>query len=521
MVLKWALGHRKIVIGITVALLVWSIASVGLVGSEFIPSVDEGRISLDLEMASGTKLDDTAKVVRELEALVRKTLPEVKTISSTVGGGSLSILGVTSGDTATMSIELVDLEERTISTDEAVEKLRQATADIPGADISISAQSSSMGSSSNPVEITIRGDNMDILKELGQSVVGLLEQVDGTREVTSSMDDAKLETQVIVNREQASRYGLTASQILSAVRASMDGQVAGKMRTEEDEIDIRIFMNYEQAVTMGELDNITIVSPSGARVPLSVVASIENHDAPVEIDRSSQNREVTISCDVTGRDIGSVTKDVQAKLNDFTLPEGYIMEFGGESQDMAESFVSLGLALVLSIILMFMVMVALFESLFQPFIIMFSLPPTFVGVVFGLLVTGHPLSVSAFLGAIMLVGVVVNNAIVLVDYINTLRRRGIERNEAVLQAGPVRLRPILITAMTTVFVLLPMAFRGGEGSEMQAPMAIVVVFGLAVSTLVTLLLVPVVYTLFDDFTQKMSRIFKRKKKVNTQIEESV
>lgn len=511
MVLQWSLGHRKTVVGITALLLVLSIMSLSKVGAEFMPTMDEGSITMNVEMASGTKLDDTAKMVRELEALVRHELPEVKTISSTVGGGGdLAFFGATSGDSASLTIELVSLEERAISTDQAVEKLRQATGTIPGVDISYSASSSM--SSGSALSITIRGDNMDVLKQLGTNLADLVEGIPGTREVTSSMDDAKLETQVIVDREQAARYGLSASQILSAVRATLDGQIAGKIRTQEDEINIRIFVNYDQAVTMGELANITIVSPTGARIPLGVVASIENHDTPTAINRSAQSREVTVTSDVSGRDIGSVNTELQAKLRDFTLPEGYIMVFGGETQDMMESFVSLGIALILAIVLMFMVMVALFESMLQPFAIMFSLPPTFIGAVLGLLITGHTLSVSAFLGAIMLVGVVVNNAIVLVDYINTLRRRdGVERNEAILLAGPVRLRPILITALTTIFVLMPMAFRGGEGSEMMAPMAVVVVFGLAVSTLVTLLLVPVMYTIIEDLSHSFGRLFSRKK----------
>lgn len=522
--LQWSLGHRKTVIGVTVLLLVASILSLNKVGADFMPSMDQSSVSLTVELASGTKLEDTAKVVRDLEALIHREVPEMKLISSTVGSGGSSFISTTSGDAASISIELVPLAERTASTDEVVERLRKATANIIGADISISAASTGIGSSSD-VEVTIRGDNMDILKQLGDSLVGLLEQVEGTREVTNSMDDAKLETRVVIDREQASRYGLTANQILNAVRATLDGQLAGKVRTEEDELNIRLFIKYDMPITMGELGNITIVSSSGAKVPLSVVARIENHDAPVSIDRSSQSREVTVSCAVSGRDTGSVNTEVRTLLNDFSLPEGYILEFGGSAQDMLESFTSLGIALLLAIVLMFMIMVALFESLSQPFVIMFCLPPTFIGAVLGLLVTGHTLSVSAFLGAIMLIGVVVNNAIVLVDYINTLRHRdGMERNEAVLRAGPVRLRPILITALSTIMVLMPMAFRGGEGSEMQQPMAVVVVFGLTVSTLVTLFLVPVVYTVIDDFTKAMARlydrIFKGGKKPDVLLEKS-
>ena len=196
------------------------------------------------------------------------------------------------------------------------------------------------------------------------------------------------------------------------------------------------------------------------------------------------------------------------------MPEGYFVKAGGETEEMTESFSSLGLAIILSIILVYMVMASQFESLFHPFIIMFSIPPTFIGVVLGLIVTGQSLSVTALMGYIMLIGIVVNNAIVLVDYINTLRKEGMERTEAILKAGPVRLRPILMTTLTTVLAILPLAFGGGEGSEGQAPLAVVVAFGLTFSTLITLILVPVVYTLFEDWLlkKKHRRLEKRNAK---------
>jgi HAE1 family hydrophobic/amphiphilic exporter-1 len=245
-------------------------------------------------------------------------------------------------------------------------------------------------------------------------------------------------------------------------------------------------------------------------VPVAAVAQLETHRAPQQIARHGQTREVSVTADIAGRDLGSINKEIQAKLDALAIPEGYLVELGGQAKDMAESFGSLGLALVLSVLLVFMVMVAQFESLFQPFIIMFALPPTFIGVVLGLGLTGHHLSVPAFIGAIMLVGIVVNNSIVLVDYINTLRKRGYERNQAILEAGPVRLRPILMTALTTILALLPMAFGGGEGAESRAPMAVVVAFGLTLSTLITLVLVPVVYTIFDDFGKKISLRLNKK-----------
>ncbi|BAF60862.1 cation/multidrug efflux pump [Pelotomaculum thermopropionicum SI] len=502
--LAWALGNRRKVVILTVVLLVLSIAATPLIGAEFIPATDQGEITVSVEMPPGTKIDETAKIASDLESLARNEIAEIENIFTTVGSGELAFLGITSGERATLQIKLKPLEQREITTQEAAEKLRRAVSGVPGAEITVSVSSASMGPSASPVEITVRGEDLAMLRQIGDSIVEVVKKVEGTRNVKNSLDETRPEMMVVVDREKAARYGLSASQILSAVLISYDGQVVSKMRTGDDEVDIRLELARNSRASLDTLPNLTVVSPSGARVPLSAVARIQSQDAPMEITRSSQNREVTVTADISGRDSGSVNREIQNRLSSFSLPEGYMFEFGGEARDMAESFSSLGTAMLLSVVLVFMVMVAQFESLFQPFIIMFCLPPTFVGVVLGLGLTGHAISVPALLGAIMLIGIVMNNAIVLVDYINTLRKRGYERNQAILEAGPVRLRPILMTALTTVLAILPMAFGGGEGSESQAPMAVVIAFGLTLSTLITLVLVPVVYTIFDDMGKKIS-----------------
>ncbi|MDS1029800.1 efflux RND transporter permease subunit [Bacillota bacterium LX-D] len=511
-ILGWALKHRVTVIGLTVVLLVLSIAATPLIGTEFIPSMDQGQMNISVEMPAGTKLEETGKVAADLEAVAQEKLKDnIDLISSTVGSGQLSFLGSTSGNKADLQIKLVPQDQRTITTDEAVEMMHKVVANIPGGNITISAAETSMGGGS-PIDISIRGDDLDVLKELGDIMVENVKKVPGTRNVENSLKESSSEVQIVVNREEAARYGLSASQVLSAVRIAYDGQIVSRMRTGDDEVDIRLQTLGNTNNTEDTIKDLTIVSATGARVPLSVVAEIQTGEAPVEINRANQNREVNITADISGRDLGSINKEIQAKLNKFPLPEGYSIEFGGEAKDMAESFASLASALLLSVVLIFMVMAAQFESLFQPFVIMFSLPPTFIGVIFGLGLTGHPLSVPAFIGAIMLVGIVMNNGIVLVDYINTLRKQGTERDQAVLQAGPVRLRPILMTALTTVLAILPMAFGTGEGAEAQAPMAVVIAFGLTLSTLITLVLIPVVYTLFDDIGIKLKKKFINLKK---------
>ncbi|MDD4238549.1 MAG: efflux RND transporter permease subunit [Desulfotomaculaceae bacterium] len=511
--LRWSLGNRKKVILFVIASLVLSLAATPLIGTEFIPNMDQGELTVNVEMPAGTKLDETKKLAENIEGLIRHEISDIDHIFSVVGGGGLYTMGMTSSGTAALQVKLKPLDERQITTTEAAEQLRRILAKVPGAEITVTTGTAM--STGSAVDISIRGDDLEILQQLGDQVWNIVQETAGTRNAENSLADTSYELQVVVDREQASRYGLTASQVMSAVRNSFDGQVVSRMRTGDNEVDIRLETANGLTATADALANLTIVSATGARVPVTSVAHIATDKAPQQITRYSQTREVNITADIAGRDLGSINTEIQEKLDRLAVPDGYLVEFGGQAEDMAESFGSLALALVLAVLLVYMFMVAQFESLFQPFIIMFALPPTFVGVVLGLGLTGHHLSVTAMIGAIMLVGIVLNNSIVLVDYINTLRKRGYDLREAILEAGPVRLRPILMTALTTILALLPLAFGSGEGAEGQAPMAVVVAFGLTLSTLITLVFVPVVYTIFDDWGRKIS--LRLNKKANAKL----
>jgi HAE1 family hydrophobic/amphiphilic exporter-1 len=263
---------------------------------------------------------------------------------------------------------------------------------------------------------------------------------------------------------------------------------------------------------MDMLRGLKILTAQGSSVSLSELASFELATGPVQISRDDQSRQATISCDLLNRDLQSVTKDIQAQVGKIQLPAGYTIDYGGQNEQMLESFSSLFLALLLAILLVYVVMVIQYESFFDPFIIMFSIPTAIIGVILGLLVTGRSFSVTAFIGIIMLAGIVVSNAIVYIDYLKKLRESGMERNAAIIEAGRVRLRPILMTALATILAMMPMATGLGEGGETSAPLATVVIGGLVASTFVTLLLLPVVYSIFDDLGQKVRRRFSPTKK---------
>ncbi len=502
--LNWALNHRKTVIAGTVGLFIAAcIILVTAVGTEFIPQMDQGQISVDIELPAGSQLSETGNMVSKVEDLANGNVSTDLIFSQVGSGGMFAGLGAGNSNVATMQIKLKPLDDRTESTNEVMEGLREELKHVPGAKFTVKAGGGEMGGAGAPISVRINGDDLDTLKQLGDRIADEIKTVPGTRNVFSSLDEANPELQVTVDRQRAGQYGITAGQILSSVRVAFDGQVASRLKSGGDEIDVRLMFpeNYRQDIN--NVYNIVINTPSGAKVSLRDVATVEVKSAPVSIYRYNQTRYVQVDAELLGRDLGSVNRDIQAKIDSMSLPPGYNIELGGQAADMAESFGDLGLAVIMAIALVYMVMAAQFESLFFPFVIMFSIPPTLIGVALGLLLTGHNLSVTAIIGYIMLVGIVVNNAIVLLDYVNTLRKRGISRDEALRKAGPVRLRPILMTTLSTVLALLPLAFGRGEGAEGQAPMAVVVSFGLTFSTLITLILIPVVYSVVDDLSKKV------------------
>ncbi|MCG8402621.1 MAG: efflux RND transporter permease subunit, partial [Firmicutes bacterium] len=509
-ILAWSLGHRKTVVFGVVLLIVGSLFLVPLVGAEFMPEMDEGYVKVAVDLPNGTALEETDRYIHKIESLGEQ-FPEVKNIYSSIGfTGSESMGGETSSDSGQVYFELVDKGERSTSSDDMAEQLRQLVRGIPGADIQVSAtgpasEGQGMGA---PVQVDIVGDDLDTLALLADEVVKQVEAVPGTRQVVNNLAEGLPEIKVTVDRERASMYGLGGAQISSTLRTAIQGNVATQYRTGEDEIDVRVRLAGADSISLAQLKDLTVMSQTGIAVPLGMVASINEEEGPSSVNRSDQTRFASVTANLSGRDLNSVMNDVRANLDEIALPPGYSFEYGGQNEEMMDAFGSLILALLLAIVLVYLVLVAQFESLLYPFIIMFSIPATVVGIILSLLVSGRAFSVPAFIGVILLGGIVVKNAIVLVDYINILRRRGMERDEAILQAGPTRLRPILMTALTAILAMLPMALGLGEGAESQAPMATVVVGGLLFSTLVTLVFVPVIYVILDNLGGKLK--FRRK-----------
>ncbi|SMB88442.1 hydrophobic/amphiphilic exporter-1, HAE1 family [Desulfonispora thiosulfatigenes DSM 11270] len=507
--LKWAINHKFIVIVVTIAGLVGSAFLIPKVGMEFMPAQDNGMFTVQAKLPNSTVLGETSKIATQVEASIAE-IKEVDSIFMSVGSGGGMATGNFGSGSNMISItgNLVPLTERTRSVQDIMDEIREKNKNLAGVALSVTAEGGSMGSGS-PIDITIKGHDLDVLKNLEEQFAQKIETVEGTREITTSLEEGVPELTVNLDREKASLYGITSSQLSGAIRMGLQGATSSKYRTGGDEINIKVFLPEKDRGRIDDLNRLMVSSPMGVNVPVEEIATLKYETGPTTISRVDQSRTVSITGDIAGRDLKSVTEDIQKAVKEIPLPSGYQVEFGGSNKDMIESFTSLGLALIMAIFLVYMVLAAQFEALLYPFIIMFSLPPTLIGVVGGLLLTGKTFSVISFIGVIMLAGIVVNNAIVLVDYIGVLRSRGMEKTEAILKAGPTRLRPILMTTLTTVLALLPQALGIGEGSEVSAPMAIVVVFGLSFSTIITLILIPVVYSILDSFAQKIKNFFTR------------
>ncbi|SET37130.1 hydrophobic/amphiphilic exporter-1, HAE1 family [Natronincola peptidivorans] len=510
-ILNWGLGHRKTTVLIAILVFLGSMMSVFVVGAEFFPAVDEGEVSVRVSLPAGSQLYQTNEVLLEVEELIA-SVEETDIVFSSITGGGMGAMMGGGANRGTVTVALTPLSERRRSSKEIADEIRMLIRDIPGAEFRVTESANMMmGLGGDPINISIKGDSLERLEEIAEDFKRLAESVDGTREINTSFSEGNPEVQVTIDKYRAATYGLTTSQIANNIRNAASGITATRYTYDGNEIDVVIKGDSQVTESIKNLEQIGVATATGGIVPLKEVADISVERGPIRINREGQQRVVTVSGQIGDRDLRSVTADIDALLKNYNLPQGYFYEFGGQNQELNDAIADLMLALVLAVALIYMVLAAQFESLLHPFTIILSVPLAFSGGLLGLFITNRSISVPAMIGVIMLAGIVVNNAIVLVDYINTLRAAGKDRREAILSAGPIRLRPILMTTLTTALGLLPLAIGIGEGAEVQAPMATVVIGGLLLSTLLTLVLIPVVYTLVDDFSIGIKNRIKGRK----------
>ncbi|MBI4391197.1 MAG: efflux RND transporter permease subunit [candidate division NC10 bacterium] len=504
--LAWALARRWKVLGGTAAALALSLAMIPLIGTEFFPPSDEGEFGITVRLPAGTRLEETAKVVTAIEALALEEVPELRSMFARVGSGrgrSAIFSGRAAGPhTGFMRIRLVPLAERHRSADEIMEALRPRLPRVPGGSVTmvtggLVSRLITFGAE-EPIVVEIQGYDLATGSRLAAEVASLLRGIRGVADVQVSREEGLPELLVTVDHQRLAALGLTASQVAATVQTAIGGYEASlyvdPVTGREHNVLVRLQEPDRQEIT--DLSQITLTS-DGRQIPLSNVAQVLRQTSPTQIERKYQQRVVRVVANTAGRDLGSIAAEIEAALARLEKPKDFIVRLAGARVEQAEAFRNLALALLLAVALVYMVLASQYRSLLHPFIIMFSVPLGVIGVIWALLLTGTTLSVISFIGVIMMVGIVVSNAILLVDTMNLRRREGVPLQAAILQAGRARLRPILMTSLTTILGLLPMALALGEGAEANAPLAIAVIGGLAVSTLLTLVFIPVLYALFE------------------------
>lgn len=514
--LNGALRFKKVTLLIAVIAIFLTGTTIPKIGMEMMPQSDEGQVNVSIELPKGSRIGETEKITWKVVNAI-ENVEEIQDISFRIGGSSM--MGG-SEDSASISISLVEKFERERSSAEVAQEMRGMIKDIAGANIEIAASSGSMGSySGGGTEINIYGDDLDTLKNISNDMIKRISTIPGTSEVKSSMEDAAPQTTIRVNRDKASIYGISSSSIANIVKTAISGSVATTYKIDGDEYDIRIMQDGDRVNYVNDINNILIPSSFGTSVPLEEIADIVSENTPTSITRDNQKKYVSVSANLTGIDLSSANKQIEEKMKDYVMPENYTWEFAGTTTQMAESFLGLFMALIISVLLVYMIMAAEFEAFSYPFIVMFAMPIAMTGGILGLFITGQALSITGLLGLIMLAGVVVNNAIVLIDYANLLRReRGYGITEAMKIAGPTRLRPILMSTLTTVLSMIPMMVSQAEGSETMRGLATVVVFGLTLSTLITLVLIPVIYVGYCNMSErrKAKKLLRKQKKMQIQ-----
>ncbi len=527
-VLRGALRHPALVVLVAVVLLAGSVQLVGSLGSELVPELIQGEFYVDAELAPGSRLEVTDRRLALIDEWVRDFREEfgVESVYTVVGtsneqGGAAGERRENIGQVNVRMEPPIDAEreEFVMSRIRALIDAENAsfagqTPPVPGAasvPVGTAGAGPLLGDDSlkyrfgrptyfsfrSPVEVQIRGHNLALLEVLADQVAARMREVEGLVDVKSSTEGGNPELQIIFDRERLSTLNYTVAELGAVIRSKVQGDIATDIVREDRNIEVRMRADEGYRDSVRDLRNLNIRQSGATPLPLSAVAEVIETEGPAEIRRSDGGRVALIEANIVGRDLGSVSDDIQAILDSTRFPVGFDYSVGGQRQEMERSFDSMRLAILLAVFMVYLVMASQFESLLHPFVILFAVPFSIIGAIGILYLTRTPVSIVVLIGGILLAGIVVNNAIILIDYTNRLRRAGKARVDALREACLVRLRPILMTTSTTVLGLLPMALGLGEGAELRTPMALTVVGGLLTSTLLTLIVIPALYLLLD------------------------
>ena len=501
-------GHRLLVLLVFAGAFGASLLLLPRVGTEFIPEEDTGDLRITMQLPVGTRLEETDIVAAKVEEIIQKDVPEYRFmyVQSGQAGGMGAAFGSRSGShSISAGTKLVPKTQRTGSARSVAQAVRADVARLAGVlrtDIVAGNPLSRMitGSGGKPIQLEIIGHSFDETDAVAERIQTAMRQVDGAVDVTISREMKRPELRISVDREKAAALGLNMRTIADTISTYVEGATASRFRERGETYDIFVRLEEEGRSRPEDLENMTVVSPfTGGMIRMANIAEVTDSAGPLDIERKNRERVVRVECNTHGRSLGDVTADIRKAVSAISLPPDVILNWSGDVEEQGKAFRDLTLLLLLGIALVYMVMASQFESLLSPFIIMFAIPFTFTGVILAFVLTGTTLSIITFLGVVMLMGIVVNNAIVLISYINILRARGHSVIEAVAIGGQQRLRPVLMTTITTLAGWLPMALSRGQGSETWQPLGITMISGLMVSTLLTMVFVPTFYALIESW----------------------
>lgn len=514
--LTYVLKYKKITLILAFALFVGTMALFPLLGTEFLPQADQGIVNANIYLQTGLKLENTEQFISKLEKIINERYPEKYIMSFSAGNAenaSMSSLTSSQGSNeVVMTLRLKDRKDRDRSVFEIAEDFRNVLDTMPEVikyDINAGGGASAM--MSNNVEVQIFGQDLDSTMKVANMLKDEISQIPGARDVIITRKNDQPTFKVYFDREKLARLGLTSATVSNTLRNYITGYTASKYREEGNEYDVIVRLNDRARNDVELFKNLMISTPTGAKVSLSEIANIVEESTPPEIDHENKQRVISVSAKPENISLGELGASIQKVSSNIDLPRGVDVKVGGRYEDQMDSFRDLIILLLVSILLVYITMAAQFESLTMPLIIILAIPFALSGVILALLITGKTLSVNAMLGGVMLIGIAVKNSIILVDFTNLLRDRGLRLHDAVVQAGRSRLRPILMTASTTLLGMLPMALSTGEGSELWAPIGIAVIGGLVFSTLLSLIVVPTAYYTFIRSGSRKKELMRMRK----------
>jgi len=481
------------------------------------PNTDQGQISVTLEMEQGRGLEYTKKITAEITEYISENFPEVRAISTSTGAADGSNFWAASGTSGShvinITLRCVDAKDRDRDVFLMADLMRDKFNTIPEiVKYTVGTGGAGMGTGAD-IEVKVFGYDFEVSENFARELMFKMEKIEGTRDLSLSRDDMRLEYRVVFDREKLALYGLNTATVSAFVRNRINGLIASRYREDGEEYDIVVRYDEQFRESLEDIENIKLYGSGGQTIRVKDIGSVVEYFSPPSIQHENRQRVISVSMSLYGAVLSDVVQEINKILAETEYPQGITVVIGGNAEEQAESFADMGLLLFLIIVLVYIVLATQFESMRMPFIILLSLPFAFTGVFLALFITGTALGLIGLIGAIMLVGIVVKNGVVMVDFTNLLHERGLSINQAVINAGKSRLRPVLMTSLTTVFGMSPLALGLGEGSEIWQPMGVSIIGGLTFSTMITLIIVPVVYSLFG------SRSLKRKRKQIIQDED--